>query len=570
MNRNRLPIQIAILLGLLATFRPAHEAIGQSLPVHSLADQQLSIRALLYEDPYLPVTQRPYSWDAYRRTMEPGDREVSGWWDRSLYQYSMDLPLGFRAGPHSLSVQNTYNSRIPYSENNAAAWYGRGHSLEWSGGVWLTSRFLTLSLQPQIVWQQNLDFLTPRFVPTNSDGEPRYIAEGIGTSLDAPFRFGPNPFWTTDWGYSSIRLHAGPVEAGYSSEPQQWGPATRYPLTMSAHAPGVHHAFVGTRRPVRIPWVGRIQFKWMVGYAQESGYFDGSTAGEKRMLNALHASWSPPFLEGLTLGVIRAYHINESDGFQWSNVLSMFDAIQKVSLSDTNPDSDGVGGNRNQVASVYARLHMPEARAEIWGELFREDHSYDLRDIANEPHHNSAWAIGFRKASDGPWADFYVTHLEITNLAITMTEMVRHQAYYYTHSAVRHGHTNRGQVLGAAIGPGSTSQYLGLEGYRGNWRVGTFLQRVAENDSYHVQRNPIGSNLNNEPYGDYYRHRVNLNVGANMLYGPGPYYLTASLVWSKLYNYGRFDYGDYTLPFADHERRDLTNVQFQMGVTYAF
>ncbi|MGM0506583.1 MAG: capsule assembly Wzi family protein, partial [Bacteroidota bacterium] len=482
------------------------------------------------------------------------------------------LPLGATVGTHPFWLQQTLNTRVPYSENNGAAWYGRGQTFEGMGGVWLSSRFVSLSLQPHLVWQENSDFRSPRFVPQDGNGEVRYVAEGIGTSLDTPLRFGSDPYWTTSWGYSSIRLHAGPMEAGYSTEPLRWGPATRYPLVMSGHAPGFAHAFLGTRSPLHIPWVGSVGFRWVVGYGEESDYYDGPTQGIDRMINGINVWWQPSFWEDLTFGLTRVYHIYEPDGLKWDNVTVLFDPFQKGQLSSELQETGAVGGgvNRNQVASIYARLRLPEARAEIWGEFFREDHSQDLRDIANEPHHNGAWAIGLQKLVDGPWAEFWKVHLELTNLAITLTDAVRSQAYYYTHGSVRHGHTNGGQVLGAAIGPGSTSQYLGLTGYRGDWKVGGFVQRVAENESFHVQRFPIGSIPSDDRFGDFVRHRVNLNIGSELLYGPGPYYLTASLVWSKLDNYGRFDVGDPVIPLTDVPRRDLTNVQFQMGVTYAF
>src|SRR5690625_7055915 len=84
-------------------------------------------------------------------------------------------------------------------------------------------------------------------MPGDVKGGLRYIAEGIGVRSDAPFRFGPDPFTTFDWGNSYIRAHYKSIEAGLSTEPLWWGPMQRYPLIMSNNAPGVPHAFLGTR-----------------------------------------------------------------------------------------------------------------------------------------------------------------------------------------------------------------------------------------------------------------------------------------------------------------------------------
>ena len=55
----------------------------------------------------------------------------------------------------------------------------------------------------------------------------------------------------------------------------------------------------------------------------------------------------------------------------------------------------------------------------------------------------------------------------------------------YTHSLVRQGYTHRGQILGAAIGPGGQSQYLGIDRYTNTGRWGVFIERVRFNDDYY-------------------------------------------------------------------------------------
>ena len=40
--------------------------------------------------------------------------------------------------------------------------------------------------------------------------------------------------------------------------------------------------------------------------------------------------------------------------------------------------------------------------------------------------------------------------------------LLRSAGSWYHHSWVNHGYTNYGEVLGAAIGPGSNSQYLSI------------------------------------------------------------------------------------------------------------
>jgi hypothetical protein len=169
-----------------------------------------------------------------------------------------------------------------------------------------------------------------------------------------------------------------------------------------------------------------------------------------------------------------------------------------------------------------------------------------------------------------PWFDFVRTNLEFTDLIRSQLHQVRFQGNYYTHSKIRQGHTNRGQILGAAIGPGSSSQFLSFDAYKNDVRVGLFLQRVVNNNNFHYL---IGS-ADETPardFGDYFRHRINLNAGVNLLYGPGPFYLNAKMMWTKAYNYGRFDLGDVSdSTIRNYERNDRINLQMQIGITYVY
>ena len=494
---------------------------------------------------------------------------MPGWWNRDLSPKPLFSEKGVRIGLLPIQIQQTYNSRIPYGENNGAAWYGRGSNVDLNGGLYISSNYLTLNVNPQIVYQENSDFQRPRFIPRDSNGEIRYVAEGIGAALDAPFRFGPDPFTTFDLGNSSIRFHNNNLETGLSSEPLWWGPAVRYPLVFSNNAPGIPHFFLASRAPLTIPYFGDIQFRWILGYPQDSEYFDGSRSDFTRFTNAINLAYSPVFFKNLTIGMSRVYHMLEAGGFSLDNVTLIFKPGTKQDAVNPNLGGD-ITQDRNQLVSLYAHLRLPEARAEIYTEFYREDRSYDIRDFVNQPHHNSAYTVGFQKISNLPWIDFLKTNFEFSNLTSTQLNQVRPQAYLYTHSKITQGHTNRGQILGAAIGPGSNSQFLSFDAYKNNFKFGVFAQRWVDNDNFHLAQGSKTITPSQE-FGDYFRHRVNMNFGFNFFYGPGPIYLNGRLIWTKAYNYGRFDYGEFDgISIRNYEHRDLVNIQFQVSITYTF
>lgn len=543
------------------------KSYAQSISVGSLLDEQLQMNALLADTLTPALIDRPVQGEKYRSLVK-GDRN-SAWWQRDLLGSALFSDSGVSVGLLPFQIQETYNSNIPYGENNGAAWYGRGSNVEFKGGFYIRSKYLVVNLNPHIIYQENVDFLRPRFISGDGDGNVRYIAEGIGAVLDTPFRFGPDPFTTIDPGNSSIRLRYKKLETGLSTEPLWWGPSVRYPLIFSNNAPGFPHFFLRSREPFHIPYFGKVQFKWIMGYPQESKYYDGAGQGETRFTTAVNLAYSPLFFENLTIGLTRLYHLYETNGFDFSNITLLF---QPGAKQDFVSAGQGISTStdKNQLISLYAQIQLPEANAEIYGEFLRDDRSYDSRDFVNQPHHNSGYTFGFQKISYLPWIDFLHTNLEFTNLTTSQINQVRPQTYIYTHSKVSQGHTNGGQILGAAIGPGSNSQSLSMDAYKDDFKFGIFVQRWVDNDNFHFERG--SRSISPSPdFGDYYRHRVNLNLGVNFLYGPGPVYLNSRLLWTKAFNYGRFNYGEFDgISIRNYEHRDMVNIQFQLGLTYIF
>ena len=67
-------------------------------------------------------------------------------------------------------------------------------------------------------------------------------------------------------------------------------------------------------------------------------------------------------------------------------------------LKASNPTGETSSKDYNQVASVFARVAPRGAGIEAYGELYREDHNVDFRDLVGEPDHQSAYTLGVRRA----------------------------------------------------------------------------------------------------------------------------------------------------------------------------
>src|SRR5690625_76079 len=566
------------LFTLLLLLVSAEVIFSQTIPVGDLREEQLRIQQLIHGSSHSAMVSRPVwmgTYETYLQRAEPNRY----WWNRHLGNQELNLdlegiidssyPLQF--GLYEPVFTTTTNSTHPSGYNNAASWYGKGINTEVQGGFYITSEFLTVNFRPHISWQQNRDFVTPRFIPRDGDNNPFYVAEGIGDIIDRPFRFGPDPFWTTDIGHSSIRAHYNEFEIGYSSEPLWWGGNVQFPLVMSNNAPGVRHLFLGTRSPYTLPWIGNVEFKWLIGWPEDSGYFNQPEPYQRdRFLNAAVLSYSPAFLPDLHLGLTRTFHSYvRNSGFMWRDLFVMFDPIHLKNVVERHGSERTP---RNEINSYFARWVWPEGRTEIYGEFYREDFSWDGRDFMMEPRHNAGYAFGFQSLLEAPLARWYRVNLEFTNTVPSGIREVRPQFYYYTHEEIRQGHTNRGHLLGAAIGPGSNSQYLSVDALTVNGRVGMFVQRLADNNHFHYEYDR--SIVQDVRYSNFFLHRTNMTVGGRFLALWHPLQISGLIAWTRPYIYGRFDYGGdgpvNRVKITDFIPQDLENVQLQITIRYLF
>lgn len=567
---------VSILIGIFATVAIFNSSYSQSIPIQDIQEEQIRLKQLLHGTVYTSFTDRPLwnsIYDSYMNLSDPG----YGFWSQNhnSTQYDVEGPMNIRFGIYRPSVQFTSNSTVPYGENNEMAWYGRGMNTEFNGGFWITSDYATITFRPHIAYQQNQNFEVPRFLSIDDDENFLFTAEGIGDIIDRPYRFGSTPFTSFSQGYTSIRFHYKPVEIGFSTEPRWWGGNIKYPLLMSNNAPGMQHFFLGTRYPIRIPYVGSLEFTYLAAFPEDSDYFIADEDEEQldRFMGGINISFSPIFASNLHLGFARAVHTYIDDsGFNASDLGLVLDPFLLENFIEIRGPIDMIKP-RNHLNTLYARWVWPESRFELYGEFYREDFAWDSRDVLTQPRHNSGYAFGFQKLLNLPYALFYRLNLEFTNMTPSHLREVRLQNYYYTHPEIRQGHTNRGQLLGAAIGPGSNSQFLSVDSYQDWGRYGIFVRRLADNNHFHYE---FDRSLNRpeefrQGYGDYWRHRTDLTIGARGLFSLGDLILAGEFSWTKLFNYGRFDYGTFGgLNISNFDPYDKINLQVQISLSYHF
>jgi hypothetical protein len=194
------------------------------------------------------------------------------------------------------------NSRLPVGLNDGVVWQGRGLTTALDVGAVLQWRALTVEVRPTFLYTQNSSH---ELAPVTVADMPIYAYPW--REIDWPQRFGPDPFWTADPGRSEARVDAHGVSVGLGTKNLWRGPAIRNPIIMSNNAPGFPHGFLGTDGPLGTG-IGEIEGRWIWGRLQQSDWSDPNAASDDRFVTGVVVTYSPSFVEGLSLGATRLFY----------------------------------------------------------------------------------------------------------------------------------------------------------------------------------------------------------------------------------------------------------------------
>lgn len=381
-------------------------------------------------------------------------------------------------------VHTVWNSHLPHSLNQGALWAGRGLSYRLTIGGAARYRGVTLILAPQAVHEQNRSFQVPqRPAPEGGDTRDRFanLFHFPPASMDLPIRFGDEPRNRLDPGQSSLTVERGPVAFGAATESLWWGPGIRNALIMSSQAPGVPHVFFRTREPVSTR-IGTVEARWMLGRLTESDHFDFDPSNDHRSLSALVVAFSPRFEPGLSLGFARAVYA--PSGGALIPVSAALDVLRSAGRPSQAPGDTLVAPGRDQLFSLFARWVFPEAGFEAYGEWGRFEQPASVRDFLELPNHSRGYTVGLQYARPVARDLRFRLQGEVTNLEPSTSFRVRPVSEWYASRTVPQGYTHRGRVLGAAIGPSGSSQWLAGDVFGDAWNAGLFAGRIRwENQS---------------------------------------------------------------------------------------
>lgn len=373
-----------------------------------------------------------------------------------------------------------WNSDIPFSLNEGDLWAGRGLNLRLRAGVRLRWSAISLTVAPELTHSENAAFQTLPYPadatpPRSPFASPFY---GPPESADVPIRFGPDPITRVTPGQSSLSVDLGGATIGLSTESHWWGPGIRNALVLSNNAPGFVHGFVRPRQQVSTRF-GEFDARWILGSLRESDYFDADPTNDHRSLNAVAVTLRPSIEPDLTLGLARAVVANRSSGA--IPIGAAFDALRSVGRPNAVRENEEAG-SADQVFSLFGRWIFPRAGFESYFEWARFEQPASVRDLLVAPNHSQGYTLGLQWArSRGPQGAIRL-QAELSYLEPSTTFKQRPVTSAYASRSVPQGYTHDGRVLGAAIGPGASSQWLAADLIARRWQFGAFAGRVRWNE----------------------------------------------------------------------------------------
>ena len=373
------------------------------------------------------------------------------------------------SGAAALSV--FARSRFPSDRDNGAVWAGKGLSLQFSAGIGGALGPIRYGVFPAIHWTQNLDFVIadPEVV-----GYSSYMYARGGPWIDWPQRMGPSADGHMGPGQSYLEVTGWWRAAiGVSTENIWWGPSRRYPMLLGATSAGFPHVY--GRSPTVELGRFRVLVRVVSGRLLESDYFDHDGDNDRNLLSAFRMEIGLRSLPGTQVAVTSVIRQ------QWGSALSFGDIPQK--LFPLSSSQGGSGGATDGVGAVTLLLPVTSLGIRLHGTWGRGDFFLDAEDLLTEPDHNQFWSVGLHRewqpVGDRSRWGFSMEH---ASTAATPPQFhVRNESFswgVYRHSGSPQGHTHRGQLLGASIGPGARATYVSLDRTVADRLVGVLVERV--------------------------------------------------------------------------------------------
>ncbi len=406
------------------------------------------------------------------------------------YSLQRDSSSGFQIRPIRANIGFTFNTSYPFGGNDGVVWAGKGLTSSVQLGAAARWGPFSARLAPIAFRSENQTF---DLLDNGQIGLVRFNDGQFPFVIDRPQRFGNDPYSRIDLGESNVRVDVLGLAAGISTESQWWGPTNDLPYVLGNNSGGFPHVFFGTSKPANAAIV-KLHGRLVYGMLDQSPYSpvtgpDYFTSffqpGKKRFMAGLVGVAEITGAPGLEIGGSRFFHAaSAKDGITAHNIgLPLQNLFKRRLPSEGEINAgDNTSLRENQLASLFFRFAPPGSGFDVYGEFGREDFSADLRDLLLEPDHSASTNLGFRKA----WMNgttISAIRAEGFSYEASAGSRTRGEGQTYIHGTLFQGHTNRGQLLGANVGPGSGSaQTVAYDRFTPSGLMTFFFSRATQHE----------------------------------------------------------------------------------------
>lgn len=445
---------------------------------------------------------------------------------------------------------NSYNTAVPYGQNDGALWQGRGYNTALTTGLRVEGYGFELTFKPQLSWSENREF---EYIKGINNSNYNYFCPGV----DLIQRYGNSSFWNYDWGDSEIRWSWHTFTMGIGTQNPWLGPAWLNSMLGSNNAAGYLKFDAGLRKTnIFIPHfnipLGSIEARIWLGQLKESEYFDEVENNNERMLTGLSASYNPSFIPGFTIGLNRifmTYWKNENIKY----LLRLFTTEENNALAESGNDED-------QKAAIFVDWKFDKIGFEFYGELGLDD--YTSNRWAN-PFHTAIYTVGIKQSI--PLPSYFKSELNLEWNNFEMSQDFQLQWPYtgfYSHGFVSQGYTHKGQILGSGSGYFGNSQYIQYKVYYPKGFSALKFHRYCPNNNYvynqaiNTASDAIEGPLYKKWYGNFETYFV-FGLETN-------FFITKSFNMDFQFNYMNIECRNYNI------QDTANNFNLQLQLKYSF
>jgi hypothetical protein len=378
----------------------------------------------------------------------------------------------------------------PYEWNDGVMIPAKGWQQYLNVGINFKWKQFELQMAPEMVAAQNLNF------------------EGFGEEMDEthwrdyyrfnnfieqPEQFGKGQYNQFFFGQSFLKYNFKNTTISISTANKWWGPSKRNALILSNNAGGFPHLSIANKKPIQTI-AGSFNYELIWGLlkngnwqpAQPSKTFRGNKLyvqkpDTSRMFQGFNINYTPKWFKNLTLGVAQSF-------VQFTNQVSgimQFIPIKNI----VHPFPNDIPNKPIILTAFNFNYQLPAANARFYGEFGWNLNHTSFRNWVLQPDKGIGSVLGFSKIFPTTKQHYWEFLAEMTNLQLqTRDEQFSRGAppSWYLGADVVQGYTHNGQILGAGIGPGATSQTIELNWRSAKNRIGLSAERRLHNNDFYV------------------------------------------------------------------------------------